>query len=54
LLINTEELGKVVIAGDVFWWPDSENQKTDHDSLINLKDPFMKNKEQLIESRKNS
>lgn len=47
LLINTDK-GKIVVAGDVFWWMDNEKQK------INLKkeDPFTKDRKALIASRK--
>lgn len=41
----------VVIAGDVFWWEDSETQKTDHKSLLNRYDEVANNKTQLIASR---
>ena len=40
------------MAGDVFWWWDNEEQKTDKESLMARKDPYVKNKEQLNESRK--
>lgn len=52
VLIDTEEFGKVVIAGDVFWWADDEEQKTDPESLLGHPDPYMKDKEKLQESRK--
>ena len=52
ILVNDAKLGKVVIAADVFWWPDNEEQKTDIKSLIDRKDPYVKNESQLIESRK--
>jgi len=52
VVVDTEDLGKVVIAGDVIWWEDDEEQKTDKESLIIREDPYAKNKEQLIESRK--
>jgi glyoxylase-like metal-dependent hydrolase (beta-lactamase superfamily II) len=52
LLVNTEK-GKVVIAADVFWWMESEEQKTgDAEFLINREDPFTKDKKALKESRK--
>jgi len=54
VVVNTEDLGKVVIASDVIWWEDNEEQKTDKESLIAREDPYTKNKEQLIESRKNN
>lgn len=34
VLVNTEEYGKVVIAGDVFWWWEQEEVKTDRKSLL--------------------
>lgn len=52
VLINTEDLGKVVIAGDVIWWAGDEEQKVDRKSIMSHKDPYMKNEEQLMESRK--
>lgn len=51
LIVSTAK-GQVAIAGDVFWWEDGEEQKTDYKSLINKVDPFVKNKKQLIASRK--
>ena len=51
LLMQTEK-GKVAIAGDIFWWVDGEKQKLDYKSLVNKADPFVKNKKQLIASRK--
>ena len=52
VLVPTEDFGKIVIAGDIFWWRDNEKQKTDKESLINHKDPYVKNEEALINSRK--
>jgi len=52
VLVDTKEFGKVAIASDVFWWADDEEQKTDTKSLINHKDPYVKNEEHLMESRK--
>jgi len=51
LLVKTDK-GNIVIAGDLFWWRKNEEQKTDYDSLINKKDPDVKDLEKLIESRK--
>ena len=51
VLVETEEFGKVVVAADLFWWPDNQEQKVDYGSLINLADPYLKDKEALIESR---
>lgn len=52
VLAQTKKFGKVAIAGDVFWWADEEKQKIDKESLMKHKDPYVKNKEQLLESRK--
>jgi len=51
LLIETKD-GKIVIAGDVFWWRHDQEQLIDLDSLLNLKDPFANDGQALIESRK--
>ncbi len=51
VLVDTEDLGKVVIAGDVFWWTDEEEQKTDKQSLLEHKDPYVKDEKALRESR---
>jgi len=51
VLVETENLGKVVIAGDVFWWADEEEQKTDNQSLLEHEDPYVKDKKTLKESR---
>ncbi|MDD5547959.1 MAG: MBL fold metallo-hydrolase [Candidatus Pacebacteria bacterium] len=52
VLTKTNNWGSVVIAADVFWWQDDEEQKTDEESLMTHEDPYMKNKEELTESRK--
>ncbi|MDD4902398.1 MAG: MBL fold metallo-hydrolase [Patescibacteria group bacterium] len=52
VLVPTKKFGKVAVAGDVFWWPDNQKQKTDRKSLIKLKDPYVKNKKDLLASRK--
>jgi len=51
VLVNTEEFGKVAVAADLFWWPDDKEQKTDYDNLLNLEDPYLKDKEALHSSR---
>lgn len=51
LLAKTVE-GTVCIAGDLWWWPDDEKQKTDRKSLLSLKDPYAKDKKALLNSRK--
>jgi len=50
LLVDTAE-GKVAIAGDVFWWPDTETQtvdvyQNDHSQAVGM------NKNDLVNSRK--
>jgi glyoxylase-like metal-dependent hydrolase (beta-lactamase superfamily II) len=51
LLVETKD-GRVCIAGDVFWWRDDEKQDTDVDYLLSHEDPYEKNHEELIKSRK--
>lgn len=51
LVVSTKD-GVVVVAGDVFWWADNEEEKTDKDSLLSHPDPFEKDHGQLITSRK--
>jgi len=52
ILIKTENMGNILIAGDVFWWLDAYEPEKDFESLLNLDDPYMKDKVALIESRK--
>jgi len=52
VIVKTEEFGKVTIVADVFWWKDSQQQKTDKESLMKHGDPYAKNKEDLMNSRK--
>jgi glyoxylase-like metal-dependent hydrolase (beta-lactamase superfamily II) len=51
VLVNTEEFGKVAVAADLFWWPDDKEQQTDYNILLNLEDPYLKDKEALHSSR---
>jgi glyoxylase-like metal-dependent hydrolase (beta-lactamase superfamily II) len=51
LLVKTE-MGKVAIAGDLFWWTTTEKQKTDYYSLLKKRDPYVKDKRQAEQSRK--
>jgi glyoxylase-like metal-dependent hydrolase (beta-lactamase superfamily II) len=53
VLAKTEDLGKVIIAGDVFWWMDEEKQETGRNDLIKREDPYVKDKEALKQSREN-
>ena len=42
-----------IVAGDVFWWVEDEEQKMDEDSLLTKKDPIRGvDKKTLLESRK--
>ena len=52
VLVGTEKYGKVAVVGDVFWWMDEEEQKVDREILMQHKDPYMKDKEELMKSRK--
>jgi len=51
VLINTEDLGKVIIAGDVFWWKEGEELEKNTQSLLDYEDPYVKDKEALRKSR---
>ena len=51
LVVPTDK-GNYVVAGDVFWWMDKEKQKTDKESLLNHKDPYVKDLAVLTASRK--
>ena len=50
LLVKTPE-GVICVAGDLFWWFDGEAQKTDQKSLLDRKDPFVKDRIALQTSR---
>lgn len=49
-LVETNK-GIIAIAEDLWWWEDGK-QKTDKKSLLSIKDPFVKNKKDLLKSRK--
>lgn len=51
LMVKTSD-GIVCVAGDVFWWPDNEEQKTDAENLLSHKDSFVKDEKALLKSRK--
>ncbi len=51
LIVNTNK-GKILIAGDLFWWRTDEKQATDYESLIKKQDPYVKDEEEIEESRK--
>lgn len=50
LVVPTKE-GTVVVAGDVFWWADEEDQKTSAEDLLAHKDPYVKDEKALLKSR---
>jgi glyoxylase-like metal-dependent hydrolase (beta-lactamase superfamily II) len=52
VLVDTDEFGKVAISADLFWWADSKEQKIDTENLLNLDDPYLKDKKALYKSRK--
>lgn len=52
IVVKTKDMGMIAIAGDVWWWLNGEDPKKDFESLINLEDPYVKDKNALIESRK--
>ena len=51
LIVETEDLGTVVVGADVFWWVADEEQIVDTELLLKKEDPFTKDREALIESR---
>ncbi len=51
-LVVPSEKGNWVVAGDVFWWIDDEEQKTDRKSLIDKEDPIAEDMTKLKKSRK--
>lgn len=51
-LIIEVEKEVYVVAQDLFWWMDGKQTNDNIDDLINLKDPFVKDKEALRVSRK--
>lgn len=51
-LVVKSEKGVVVIAGGLFWWIDGEQDTSSKEVLLKLKDPFVKDKKALLESRK--
>jgi len=51
LLAQTAK-GKVAVAGDVFWWWNEQKKNYARQKLLKQKDPFVKNKLALLQSRK--
>lgn len=52
VFVDTDEFGTVAIAADVFWWPDGKEQSTDEVGLLSLEDPYVKDADALLSSRK--
>jgi len=52
IIVNAKNMGNVVIAGDIFWWTEENEPAKDYDALLNLEDPYVKDKDALIDSRK--
>ncbi len=52
VLFNTEEYGTVAVAGDLWWWQENEKQEVTAEKLLQKPDPYVKNWEKLVESRK--
>lgn len=52
VVIKTEDMGIVIVAGDVFWWRDDNEPNKDLETLMNLEDPYYKDLTVLKESRK--
>lgn len=51
-LIMVTDQGKVVVASDLFWWTDDQEQIIDNaEILIHREDPFTKDRSALIDSR---
>ncbi|HUS51894.1 MAG TPA: MBL fold metallo-hydrolase [Candidatus Bathyarchaeia archaeon] len=52
-LVVPTKRGTMVVAGDVFWWADEKKQDTSSlDVLLKQKDPYVKDKKALKESRR--
>lgn len=51
LIVETQDLGTVVVAADVFWWTDEEEQITEKDALMTKEDPFTTDEKALKDSR---
>lgn len=52
LIIETQDLGKICIAQDVFWWEDGQQKSDTVEELLSLVDPFASDTAALQESRK--
>ncbi len=52
VLIKNTDKGNIVVSGDVFWWCDDEEVRTDKIGLLTREDPYVKDEEKLVNSRK--
>jgi glyoxylase-like metal-dependent hydrolase (beta-lactamase superfamily II) len=51
LIVSTSQ-GKTAICGDLFWWEEDKEQRTDYSSLLFLEDPFAVDRDRLLTSRR--
>jgi len=51
LLVETDDLGTVCIAQDVFWWEDGKQKDDNYPDLLNLEDQFATDLPALRKSR---
>lgn len=51
LLVETKD-GIVAVAEDLFWWEEGKQKDGSRKALLELKDPFVKNKNDLLKSRR--
>jgi len=52
LIVETEDR-KILIAGDLFWWFNNQEQKTSYQDLIDLEDSYASDQTELKKSREN-
>ncbi|MFB6075604.1 MAG: MBL fold metallo-hydrolase [Candidatus Aenigmatarchaeota archaeon] len=50
VVVRNTEMGTIVVAGDVFWWSEDEEQRTDKKSLKEHEDPYAEDREELRKS----
>jgi glyoxylase-like metal-dependent hydrolase (beta-lactamase superfamily II) len=51
LIVPTPQ-GRTAICGDLFWWEESQERRTDYSSLLFLEDPFAVDRDRLLKSRR--
>jgi glyoxylase-like metal-dependent hydrolase (beta-lactamase superfamily II) len=51
IIVPTSE-GRTAICGDLFWWEEDQEQRTDYSSLLFLEDPFAVDRDALLRSRR--